>query len=205
MGRISINRSDDWHVEHDRQDIRGWAVHDAAGKRVGRVRDLVADTDSKLVETVVLDDNEEYPARDIEISYDDKVVYLEGTHAAEREEEGAEAEPVVKAYSDAGVRRREAGAATGFAAHEPVFREHYRETYTEGEHEYGQFHPAYRLGYDYGVDQEHRGRDWGDVKDRVRRDYEQRHGEGTWTRVKDAARHAFERARSTSGRAKKTT
>lgn len=198
MGRISINQSDDWHVQHDRQDIRGWAVYDGSGERVGRVRDLVADTDSELVETVVLDNNEEYPAGDIEIGYDDKVVYLEGVHHAEREEEGAEAEPVVKAYGDARIREREAGEAKGFAAHEPTFREHYRETYAEEEGDYGHFHPAYRVGYDYGTDTDHEGHDWDDVKGQVKSDYEKHHGEGTWDRVKDAARHAFERARSKS-------
>lgn len=196
MGRISINQSGDWHVEHDRQDIRGWAVYDASGERVGRVRDLVADTNSELVETVVLDNNEEYPARDIEIGYDDKVVYLEGVHATERKEEGAESEPVVKAYGDARVRERKAGETAGFAAHEPAYRKHYRETYTEGEREYGHYHPAYRVGYDYGTSEQYKGRDWDALKGDVRSDYEKHHGEGTWDRVKDAARHAFERARS---------
>ena len=204
MGRISINQSDDWHVQHDRQDIRGWVVQDAEGTRLGHVRDLVADTDSELVETVVLDNGEEYPAGEVHLDYDDRVVYLSDVHARERRAEGATSEPVVKVYDDAGIRQRAEDTA-GFARHEPAFREHHRETYAEAEGDYSHYHPAYRLGYDYGAEKEHRDRSWDELKSNIRTDYENRYGEGTWSRVKDAARHAFERARSSTPRGEKRT
>ena len=111
MGRLSINENDDWHVEHDRQDIRGWVVHDASGKTVGRVRDLIADTESGLVESIVLDNGEELPASTIEIGYGDKVVHLASAHAARHAKEGGETAP--EAYSKARIRRREHGDAKG--------------------------------------------------------------------------------------------
>lgn len=186
MGRISLNRTDDWHVEHDRQDIRGWLVETPDGERVGHVSDLILDTDSELVEAIVLDDGEEYPARDIDIDYDDRVVYLEGSASAH----------AGQGYSESRVRSREHGEAEGFAKDEPTFKEHYREKYGDSDHEYSHFHPAYRVGYDYGLENEHEGKDWNTVESGVRSDYESRYGEGTWERVKDAARHAFEHARS---------
>lgn len=189
MGRISISKSDDWHVEHDRQDVRGWEVRDADGHGVGRVRDLIADTDTALVDTLVLDDGREVPAADVEIGYDDKVVYTGLPTADKSAVESAK-------YEDARIRERKEGETTGFAAHEPSFREHYRESYADSDREYSHYHPAYRIGYDYGTDDTHHGSDWDAVRGDVRSDYEKRHGEGTWDRVKDAARHAFERARA---------
>ncbi len=111
MGRISINRSDDWQVEYERQDIRGWVVHDASGETVGRVRDLIADTDSGVVESIVLDSGEEFPASTIEIGYDDEVVYLASAHAARLAKSGGRSVP--EAYGDARIRQRERGSAHG--------------------------------------------------------------------------------------------
>ena len=189
MARFSINQSDDWHVVYGNQDVRGWPVQDAAGETVGHVSDLIADTDSKLVETVELDNGTEYPARDVELG--DGVVFLEGVP-----EEAAGSEPVVKIYDEAAVRRREEGGATGFAKYEPGFREHYSTTYGETEKEYGHFHPAYRLGYDYGMLDGYRDREWNAVESEIQSDYEDRYGKGTWGDVSEAARHAFRRART---------
>lgn len=196
MGRLSINKNDDWHVEHDRQDIRGWVVHDASGKTVGRVHDLIADTDSGLVESIVLDTGAEFPTSIIEIGYGDKVVHLASTHAAQHVKEGGET--VAEAYRDARIRRREHGETKGFARYEPTFREHYNATYGDGEREYGQYHGAYRMGYDYGTDARYKDREWDAVHGEIRQNYESRHGEGAWDRVKDAARHAFAKARSST-------
>lgn len=197
MGRISINESDDWHVEHDQQDIRGWVVHDASGQTIGRVEDLIADTDSGVVETLVLDTGEELPADAIDVGYDDKVVYLASAHAAGHMKEGKDS--AANAYRDTPIRRREHGEGKGFARHEPTFREHYRTTYGDGEREYGQYRDAYRMGYDYGTDTRYKDREWEAVHGEIRKDYETQHGEGTWNRVKDAVRHAFTKARSGTG------
>ena len=191
MARFSINKSHDWHVKHDDQDIRGWPAYDATGEAIGHVSDLVADTESGLVETIVLDNGSEYPAGDIELR--NESVYVEGFS-----EERAEAEPVVKAYHKAEIREREQGSATGFARYEPAYREHYETTYTEEEREYSHFHPAYRVGYDFGMLDDYRDKTWNEAEPDVRRHYEETYGEGTWNEVKGAARHAFEHARKES-------
>jgi hypothetical protein len=196
MGRISINRNNDWHVQHDRQDIRSWLVKDAEGNRLGHVSDLIADTDRKLVETIVLDNGEEYPASEVDLDHDDRTVFLSGVHGATRHEADATSERAT--YSDAAIRERTEGEASGFAQHEPTFREHYRETYGDAEGDFSRYHPAYRLGYDYATAPQHSDRSWGDLKSEIRADYERQYGEGTWSRVKDAVHHAFERARRTT-------
>lgn len=203
MGRISINKSDDWHVEHDRQDIRGWEVQDASGKKVGRVRDLIANTDSGLVEAIVLDNNEEHPASTIDIGYGDKIVHLASTHAAEHVKERPESAP--QAYGDARIREWKHGEGKGFARTEPSFRAHYRETYGDSDREYGDYHGAYRMGYDYGIDERYKGREWDAVEGDLRKDYERRHGERTWDRGKEAARYAFTQARSATSTAPPST
>lgn len=109
MGRISLNRNDDWQVEHKRQDIRGWVVHDASGQTVGRVRDLIADTDSGVVESIVLDSGQEFPANTVEVGYDDQVVHLASAHAARQAEDAGGSTP--EAYRDARIREREHGSA----------------------------------------------------------------------------------------------
>jgi sporulation protein YlmC with PRC-barrel domain len=180
MAHISINESDDWHVEHDRQDIRGWTVQDAEGTRLGHVRDLIADTNREMVQTLVLDDGQEIPAENVHLDYDDKVVVLSDTGT----------------YSEATIKQRGDAPAEDFAGLEPAFRKHHRETYAHAEGDYGHYHPAYRLGYDYATDTQYRDRSWEDLKMEMRSDYEHKHGEGTWSRVKDAVHHAFKQARS---------
>ena len=191
MARFSINKSDDWHVQNNGQDIRGWPAYDAAGAEIGHVSDLVADTESEVVETVVLNTGSEYPARDVELS--DGAVYVEGFP-----EESAEAEPVVKVYDKAEIQERKPGSATGFDEYEPAFREHYETTGGKKEQEYSHYHPAYRVGYDFGMLDDYRGKSWDEAESDIRRHYEETYGEGTWDEVKGAARHAFEHAQKKS-------
>lgn len=100
MGRFALSQSNDWKLENEHQDIRGWTVRDAADNDLGTVTELLASTESERVESIVLDTGEEYPARDIELH--DGVVYVEGF----AEETGTEAEPVIRTYDDARVSRR---------------------------------------------------------------------------------------------------
>ncbi len=109
MGRISINENDDWQVEHDRQDIRGWTVQDSSGKTIGRVRDLIADTDSGVVETIVLDNGEEFPANTVDVGYDDEIVHLASAHAARHAQDRGS---MPEAYRDTRIRKRDHGSST---------------------------------------------------------------------------------------------
>lgn len=190
MGRFVLSRADDWGLVHEDQNIRGWPVVDAAGNEVGTVEELIANTDSELVESVVLDNGQEYPARDIEIA--DGVVYVEGATTT-----GTDAGPVVKKYHNTRVRRLEEGdgAPASYEGYRDSFREHYGTTYGTTDRSYDYYEPAYRWGYTYGTSGDYRGRNYAELEPEMRRRYEEEHGRGTWERVKDAVEHAFHRAR----------
>lgn len=180
----------DWELVHRDQDIRGWEMQDETGTKIGTVTDLIADTDREMISKVVLDNGEEIPARDIEIA--DGVVHARGTHTA------TDSGPVVKVYDETPIRRgtgAAAGSAWLFTDYADTFRTHHASNYATTGHTYDVFEPAYRTGFDYGVDNAHRERSYIDLEPEMRSAYEGKHGEGTWDRVKDAVRHAFDKAR----------
>ena len=194
MGRFVLSETSDWELVHDRQDIRGWPVHDASGTEIGRVAELIANTDSELVESIVLDNGREYPARDIELG--DRIVYAEGGRAA-----STDADPVVKKYDNARIGRHKAAATTGtttataYADHEDAYRRHYTNTFADSGESYDYYKPAYRWGHTYGTNPDYSDRDYAALEPEMRRGYEEKHGTGTWERVKDAVRHAFDHSR----------
>jgi len=56
MSHVSLSDTTDWRLADDAQDIRGFDVLDAAGARLGRIVELVVDTATETVSTVLLDD-----------------------------------------------------------------------------------------------------------------------------------------------------
>lgn len=173
-----------WKLVHAEQDIRGWPVQDAAGKKIGTVDDLLVSTDTELVELIRLDNGKEYPARDIEIG--ERMVFLDRAETSTAADTGS----VVKVYGDAKVRRD-----TEFVKHVDAFRTHHASTYGATGHDYATYEPAYRYGYAAGTEDRYRGRDYSDLENDLRRDYETRHGEGKWNQHHQAVRHAFDRGR----------
>jgi stress response protein YsnF len=71
----------DYELVDRRQDIRGWDVRSAHNGVVGRVRDLVVDTDHDRVATVLLDDGTQIPTEQIAIRDDFVEVGGEGMTA----------------------------------------------------------------------------------------------------------------------------
>jgi len=77
MTRFILSHDDTWHLADASQDIRGWPVRDPTGQPLGHVRSLVADTDTSLVTSIVLDDGSEIETHDIDLGRG--VVYVRGT------------------------------------------------------------------------------------------------------------------------------
>jgi hypothetical protein len=187
MATFVLAEDDDWELVHAHQDVRGWPVEDEAERRLGTVDRLVASTDTERVETLVLNSGEKVDADAAELRDGVVRVHTGGAPGAD---------VVAETYATtSGVRRR----LDGFDALDDAFRAHHEATYASladpGE-PYRFYEPAYRLGYRYGVAEEHRAHDYATLKPQMRRDYETRHGEGTFEAVEDAVRHAFRRARS---------
>ncbi len=217
MAHVYLSDSDEWHLADSDQDIRGWDAVDQAGNPLGRVENMVIDTETEMVDTIVLDDGVAYPASDIRIA--DGVVYVDAL--AQVVGEGIRP----RAEYDRRVRRREVrapidgahlaapparkpvgegpareGRNAEYADYEDDFRRHYDSTFGDLDRHYGDYDPAYRFGYDMAYDERFDERDYAASESDLRQLYYRRHGypmsdSHIWNDVKDAVRHAFDRAR----------
>ncbi len=52
----------DFKLADSDQDCRGWTVHDAAGQRIGTVREMLVDTERQRVTVLLLDSGLQVPA-----------------------------------------------------------------------------------------------------------------------------------------------
>lgn len=98
MAHIRLRDTDEYELRHEEQDVRGWVVRDATGKSIGRVEDMIVDTDEERVASLVLNDGTSIPASDIFIG--ENAVYLEEVVDA------AEIRPVAEVYDEFGTVRR---------------------------------------------------------------------------------------------------
>jgi uncharacterized protein (TIGR02271 family) len=82
-----------------------------------------------------------------------------------------------------------------FSRFDTDFRTHYSQGSYGSDYTYEQVQPAYRYGYTLATDERYRDRNWNDVENDVRTNWEASN-KGTWERFKDSIRYAWERARS---------
>ena len=198
MARFKLSHDDDWQLVHADQDIRGWPVKNATGARLGTVDELIADTDSELVEGIVLDDGRELPARDVVL--EDGAVLVAGTAGGDGAAATPAATPTAKTYETARVHRRPVAAGTAASAlvyddHRDAFRSHCRTTYGPDGDRFETYEPAYRFGFTSGAHSDYRDRDYADVETDLRRRFEDRHGEGTFKTMSHAVKYGFNHAR----------
>jgi uncharacterized protein (TIGR02271 family) len=59
MAHQLFSETDDWELENDDQDIRGYSVVDEQGQTLGTVRDMYVDTDTETIDRLVLDNGSE--------------------------------------------------------------------------------------------------------------------------------------------------
>lgn len=67
MARKPLSQLPDWELEHKEEDIRGKTLQDESGKQLGKVSDMILDTDIECAVEVVLDNGSRYPADRIDI------------------------------------------------------------------------------------------------------------------------------------------
>ncbi|QDG53526.1 PRC-barrel domain containing protein [Persicimonas caeni] len=95
MALKKLSHLDDWHVSDRKEDVRGKVLYERDGGRIGKIDDMLVDTDAKLVRTVILDNGERFSVDDIDITSDG--VYLhKGTHTQGHTQ--THTEPRVKIY-----------------------------------------------------------------------------------------------------------
>lgn len=62
-----LKELDDFKLVHSDQDCRGWPVVDAAGNQIGRVGEMLVDTDAERVTSLVLDGGEVLPVGSVSL------------------------------------------------------------------------------------------------------------------------------------------
>ena len=99
-------------------------------------------------------------------------------------------------YEDSYVDRLQTTRVTttpDFSTYDPDYRQHHSTTFlTRGAYE--DYVPAYRYGYDLGMDERYRGRMWEGLEEDFRRGWETQRP-GTWERFKDAIRYGWNTVR----------
>ena len=209
MARELLSETKNWVLEDKDQDLRGWEARDAKGQPIGRVGDLIVDTDAMRVDTIVLEDGTTFRAADVHLA--DHVVYVDSygapaharpygaSHGVRRPEAMAAPGPMPPAAAAAGPAEVPRTSGTGgFVDHEDVFRRHYHDAYADLD--YADYAPAYRFGYDMAYDDRYAGRDFEDLEPGLREAYYRRHGYPmsdnlVWNSIRDAVRHAYRYAR----------
>jgi hypothetical protein len=73
------------------------------------------------------------------------------------------------------------------------FRRDYAARYASTGVPYETFSPAYDYGYRMASDPRYRGRNWSDVEDTLRTDYERNNPDSAWDRMKGAVRYGWEK------------
>jgi uncharacterized protein (TIGR02271 family) len=74
MAKTPLSKSDEYELVDKDRDIRGWKVQDHAGNVLGKVEELIVDTERETVTHIILDNQVQYPIRDIELANDRVVV-----------------------------------------------------------------------------------------------------------------------------------
>ena len=216
MAHVLYGDSDEWELDDNDQDIRGWEVCDANGTVIGRVGGMAVDTEQRVIDTIILEDGTRFRSEDV--SLDDGIVYV-STYGAPRE---VTARPytdrhAVRPARAAGTaerveRHREVRAerpeatdaandASGYSALERDFQSHFGEAYRDDDLDYTDYSPAYRYGYDAAYDDRYTGRAFADAESDLRETYYRRFGYPmsdniVWSRIRKAVNHAFDNARS---------
>ncbi len=68
MTRAPLSQLDDWVLENKDQDLRGHTLMDENGDRIGIIEEMIVNTDSEYIDSVVLDTGADIPVRDLNIT-----------------------------------------------------------------------------------------------------------------------------------------
>lgn len=74
MALVPLSEQDDYDLVNSEQDCRGWLVHDGSGTAIGRVREMIVDTEHERVSHLILEDGAEIPARQVSLTNNTVVV-----------------------------------------------------------------------------------------------------------------------------------
>lgn len=134
---------------------------------------LLIDTETKYVETVVLNNGTEYPASEVQLDSDERIVYLEKTVDTT---ENAPAQPGADAYAE-------------------DFRTHYEATYASADVPYTTYYqPAYLFGFRAATEDRFQKRTFEEIEQELRTDFNDRFRNRRFSEVREAVRYGYQRA-----------
>ena len=76
-----LDTLDDWQLENEEQDIRGWPLRSVKGEEYGKIQDMLVDRKAEHVLAVRMDDGRLVGADHLDIR-DDHVIYTEDRAAS---------------------------------------------------------------------------------------------------------------------------
>ncbi len=65
MAIVAYTKQDDYDVVNDNQDCIGWAVADQSGNDFGKVTEMLVNTETEMVDSIIVDGRKRIPASDI--------------------------------------------------------------------------------------------------------------------------------------------
>jgi uncharacterized protein (TIGR02271 family) len=74
MAIVAYSKQNEFDLVHTGQDCRGWTVTDQAGNNLGKVTELLLNTDTEMVDSIIVENGTRIPARDIALQNNSVVV-----------------------------------------------------------------------------------------------------------------------------------
>lgn len=172
---VLLSETQKWNVDRDEIDLRGQTVKDPSETPLGRVQDLIIDTDSAQVAGVELGDGARFWLRDLRVDE-------EGTLYAHMPSEAStehlkNTRPLTD--FDQSVHQPEPDQAPSApkstlenAGYIRDFRSHFDEHVRRGTTSFTRFEPAYRFGFAMARKPHFQNRSFKDVEERLRDQYQ---------------------------------
>jgi sporulation protein YlmC with PRC-barrel domain len=180
-----LSEESEYHVVHPNQDCRGWPVVDEGGRPVGKVQELIIDTERDRVAALRLADGAEVPV--------ERVTLLDGSVVLDDEALAPAVARRSERWSELHVQRRK--APRSFASFEDELRRHHLMVAADSGLSFEDMLPHYRHGYELASGDRYVGRPWDAVAGEVRTEWEPVHPGSPWPRVEAAVKGAWDHYR----------
>ncbi len=98
MAIVPYTKQDEYDVVNDNQEIIGWTVTDQSGNDFGKVTEMLVNTDTQMVDSIVVDGRKRIPASDITLT-DGRVVVRGVLHEEEYKTTTTETSGATESYA----------------------------------------------------------------------------------------------------------
>jgi hypothetical protein len=187
MTQFPLASNSDWELTNDEQDIRGWEVRDGDNKRLGKVTQMLMNTETEMVDIIRLDTGREIAAADVHIGKD--VVYCDVKDVSKL----LAVVSVVKMHDGYWrITRRVILHDPAFTGYERAFRSHYNNNFATTGWVYEFYLPGYRFGYTLASEAANASKTYEQVEPHAKADFISRHGDIEYSGHREAIRYGYE-------------